>query len=141
NREYDLAGNNLGWESAEGGYYGRHWDTYDLLRDEIGLDLPNDDRRLFEIISDCVGDAVWCERNPYSLREDERLVYSWEQFCDFIKYECRYFFLDGKREVAREDYEELLVPSKLLGLIGSTVENCDLIKTISKGRLEYRARK
>lgn len=134
-REYDLAANNLGWESAEGGYFGKHWDTYDLLRDEIGLDLPNDDGRLFEILSNYVGDDIWCERNPYSLREDEKLVYSWEHFCDFIKYEHRYFFL-----AAGHNDEEIVSPSELLGVIGSTVENCDLIKTITKGSLVYRAR-
>jgi len=40
-REYDRAVNALGWESAEGGYLGEHWDSYDLI-EQIGLDLPND---------------------------------------------------------------------------------------------------
>lgn len=139
-REYDSAADNLGWESAEGGYFGKHWDTYDLLRDEIELDLPNDDGRLIGIIESCVGDDVWCERNPYGLREDERLVYSWEQFCDFIKYERRYFFLHGGRGRRKGEYEEIIGPSELLQVIGKTVRNCGLIKAIKKGSLVYRAR-
>ncbi len=134
-REYDLAANNLGYESAEGGYYGKHWDTYDLLTDQIELELPNDDGTLFEIIRSCVGDEVWCERNPYSLRQDEKLIYSWEHFCEFIKYERRYFFLS-----AAKDDNEIFDPSELLPIIGSTVEDCGLIRTIAKGSLIYRAR-
>lgn len=38
--EYDKAANHLGYVSDEGGYQGRHWDTYDLLADIIGLDVP-----------------------------------------------------------------------------------------------------
>lgn len=113
-REYDDAADNLGWESAEGGYYGNHWDSYDLLMDQVGLELPNDDGKLFKIISNCLGDQIWCERNPYTLREDTRLVYSWEQFSNSIKYEHRYFFLEGKRKSAKHTDEELLPPSELL---------------------------
>ncbi len=134
-REYDLAASNLGYESAEGGYYGRRWDTYDLLTDQIELDLPNDDGRLFEIIRSCVGDEVWCGRNPYSLRDGEKLIYSWEYFSEFTKYERRYFFLSaGKND------DEIFDPSELLPIIGSTVEDCGLIRTIAQGSLIYRAR-
>ena len=42
-------------ESAEGGYLGSHWDSYDLM-EQIGLDLPNDDGRLLEILVECLGD-------------------------------------------------------------------------------------
>ena len=42
--------------------------------------------------------SLWCDRNPYSQREDERLVSSWERFSEFIKYKRRYFFLQQKEE-------------------------------------------
>ena len=41
-REYDIADSQLPHDSEDGGFWGRHWDTYDLLYDEIELDLPND---------------------------------------------------------------------------------------------------
>jgi len=82
--EYERAVEALGFESAEGGYQGAHWDSTDMI-EQIGLDLPNDDGRLLEILIDCFGDEPWCDRNPYAQREDERLVSSWERFCEFIK--------------------------------------------------------
>ena len=72
-REYERAVEALGFESAEGGYQGAHWDSADMI-EQIGLDLPNDDGRLLEILVDCFGDEPWCDRNPYAQREDERLV-------------------------------------------------------------------
>ena len=76
NREYQHAVEALGWDGAEGGYQGAHWDSYDLI-EQIGLDMPNDDGRLVEILVECLGDEPWCDRNPYAQRQDERLVSSW----------------------------------------------------------------
>jgi hypothetical protein len=120
-REYDKAVNALGWESAEGGYQGSHWDSHELLTDQLDLSLPNDDGRLLEILVECFGDNDWCERNPYSLREDELYISSWEQFCEYIKHERRYFFLQRKAGQTESDNDELLSPAKLLQFIGETV--------------------
>lgn len=140
NREYERAVDALGWESAEGGYLGAHWDSYDLI-EKIGLDLPNDDGRLLEILVECLGDEPWCDRNPYAEREDERLVSSWERFCEFIKYKRRYFFLQQKEEdhdlVAPHEY---LSPAGLLHFIGETVKTMGLVRKLSAGSLVYRAR-
>src|SRR5258708_6286875 len=40
NREYERAVEALGWESAEGGYQGSHWDSQELLTEVIGISLP-----------------------------------------------------------------------------------------------------
>lgn len=136
-REYERAVDALGWDGEEGGYQGSHWDSDELLLDEIGLDLPNDDGRLFDILVECLGDEVWCERNPYALREDERLVGSWEAFCTSIKHERRYFFLRTKKKKWSSEY---LTPSDLLRFISKTVKDHGLVTTVSKGSLVYRAR-
>lgn len=139
-REYDRAVEALGWDSQEGGYQGTHWDSHDLLAYQIGLDLPNDDDgRLLAILADCLGDEPWCERNPYSLREDERLFVSWERFCEFIKHGRRYFFLqqqEGELSVLRE----YLPASALLQFIGETADQHELVRTLPAGSLIYRAR-
>src|SRR6266851_3430220 len=98
NREYEHAVQALGWDGAEGGYQGVHWDSYD------------------------VGDEPWCDRNPYSQRQDEQLVSSWERFCEFIKYKRRYFFFQQKEEelVAPGEY---LAPAELLEFIGGTAKD------------------
>lgn len=137
NREYEHAVEALGWDGAEGGYQGVHWDSYDMI-EQIGLDLPNDDGRLMEILVECFGDEPWCDRNPYSQRQDERLVSSWERFCEFIKYKRRYFFFQQKEEeiLASGEY---LSASDLLEFIGET-RNLGLVKTLPAGTLIYRAR-
>jgi hypothetical protein len=138
NREYERAVEALGWDGAEGGYQGAHWDSYDMI-EEIGLGLPRDDGRLFEVLVKCFGDEPWCQRNPYAQREDERLISSWERFCEFIKHKRRYFFFQEKEEelVAPGEY---LSPAQLLAFIGGTVNDLDLVKTLPAGSLIYRAR-
>lgn len=134
-REYDRAVNALGWESREGGFQGSHWDSYDLLTDEIDIALPNDDGRLLDILVECLGDNDWCQRNPYGLREDERYIASWDEFANFIKYERRYFFLESQRTDG-----ELLSPPSLLEFISETVVDYGLLTTIPTGSTIYRAR-
>lgn len=134
-REYDRAVNALGWESREGGFQGSHWDSYDLLTDEIDIALPNDDGRLLDILVECLGDNDWCQRNPYGLREDERYIASWDEFANFIKYERRYFFLEAQRSDG-----ELLSPPSLLEFISETVVDYRLLTTIPTGSIVYRAR-
>ncbi len=135
-REYERAVDALGWDSAEGGYQGMHWNSAELL-ESVGLELPNDDGRLFEILAECLGDEVWCERDTYTLREDERLVGSWEDFCSSIKHERRYFFL---RKAKNRFGSEYLAPSDLLRFIGKTVNEYELVRKLPKGSLVYRAR-
>ena len=65
-REYDAAENCLPYESAEGGYQGTVWTTYELLIDQLELELPNDhDSRLLDAISDALGDRAWCDAHPF----------------------------------------------------------------------------
>lgn len=135
-REYERAVDALGWDSAEGGYQGLHWDSAELL-EAIGLELPNDDGQLFDILVECLGDEVWCERDPYALREDDRLVGSWEEFCSSIKHKRRYFFLQKKK---KRFYSEYLAPSDLLRFISTTVKEYRLVRKLPRGSLVYRAR-
>lgn len=75
---YGRAGDQLPYESREGGYQGWHIDSYDMIRDEIELDLPRDARdELFHAIVDGIGDDVWCEHDWLTLEPDESLRFSW----------------------------------------------------------------
>lgn len=135
-REYQRAVEVLSYESAEGGYQGAYWDSRDMV-ERIGLDLPNDDGTLFEILVDCLGDQPWCDRNPYSLSEDEFLTFSWQRFSEFIRYTRRYFFFHSSDEFEGEEY---LAPAALLKFIGETVQSLGLVKVLQEGALIYRAR-
>jgi hypothetical protein len=135
-REYDRAVNSLGWEGSEGGYLGRHFDSYDLLDNEIGLSLPNDDGRLIEILAECFGDEPWCKRDPYGMRQDQLFMFGWERFCELIKHERRFFFLE-KRTNKSTEYP---TPSEILKLVSNASLEYGLIKTMPPGTLLYRAR-
>jgi len=139
NREFEHAVEALGWEGQEGGYQGSYWDSHDLLAYEIGIELPNDDEEtLLNILADCLGDEPWCERNPYALREDERLFHSWEKFCQYIKHARRYFFLHSEQRQPLLD--ESLSPSALLDFIGATVEENQVVRILPQNSTIYRAR-
>src|ERR1700722_13911319 len=102
--------NSLGHDSGEGGYQGETYSTDELLRDEIGLDFPNDtDNRLFDAIVEGIDNGLWCQTDPYGMTPTEQLSYSWDSFCQTIKHERRYFFI-SKRRADRE----LLDPGEVL---------------------------
>ena len=95
-REYDMAEECLPYETAEGGYIGKTWTTYDLLLEEC---LPNDESdELLTALRDGLGDRVWCEKHPFSLTGAERLIFSWNAFCHLVKHHLRFFFLSEKRD-------------------------------------------
>jgi hypothetical protein len=137
NREYERAVEALGWDGAEGGYQGQHWDSNELI-EHIGLGLPKDDGRLQEVLVDCLGDEPWCEQDPYGPRPDEHLISSWEHFCRYIKHQRRYFFLERKRKSALGD--NYLTPSDMLGFIGQSIDRVYLVRKVPTGSLIYRAR-
>ena len=133
-REYDVAENKLPYESAEGGYIGETWTTQELL--ESQLELPNDeDGTLMEVLCDGLGDRAWCRKHPFSLTEDERLNFSWDEFCDLVKHRRHFFFLSEERED-----DELYSPLALLKELTAWCERHDLVKPFPAGSLVYRAR-
>lgn len=135
-REYDVAENKLPFESAEGGYIGQVWTTQELLDDLLCDDLPNDDDgELMDALCDGLGDRAWCRRHPFSLTDDEKLSFSWDEFCELIKHRCRYFFLNEER-----GDDELYSPFALLKALAGWCERFDLIKPLPVGRPLYRAR-
>lgn len=134
---YDYAVNHLPYESREGGYQGVYWDTYDLIQDELELEFPNDkDDRLFYALMDGLGQEVWCEASPFSLSPNQRLHFSWTEFCNLIKHERRFFFLSHH---IRSD-DELIDPASVLGTISSYAQKVDLLQTLPSGCRHFRAR-
>jgi hypothetical protein len=138
-REFGRAINNLGWDSQEGGYQGEYWDSDELLTEVIGLSFPNDDDRLLRLLSECLGDEPWCERDPYGLRRDQWLIGSWENFCKSIKHQRRYFFLRRRTKNSLATSERLS-PWELLRFISKTVGEYELIRELPEGSFVYRAR-
>ena len=90
---YGLAHDQLPYESREGGYQGAHWDTYELLYDQVELDLPRDSKDLLYELTFAIGDETWCDYNWLSLDYDDSLNYGWREFCEVIKHDRRFFFV------------------------------------------------
>ena len=136
-REYDTAENCLPYESAEGGYQGTVWTTYELLTDQLELELPNDDDdRLLDAISDALGDRAWCNAHPFSLADSDRLSMSWVEFCEIVKHRRRFFFMDDHRD----PYDELLGPGAIIEAIGLWCQRLDLVADMPPGTKVFRAR-
>ncbi len=135
-REYDAAENKLPHDSAEGGYIGQIWTTEQILAEHLGDELPNDDDgALMEALCDGLGDRAWCRKHPFSLTDDEKLNFSWDEFSELIKYRRRYFFLNEGR-----DDQEIYSPLALLNELAGWCECFSLVKPVSSDLPLYRAR-
>ena len=90
---WGFAVDQLPYESAEGGYQGTTWTTYELLREEIGLSLPRDRQdHLFHALLGKLTEETWCEYDWLTLDHDVALRTSWERFCETVKHKRRFFF-------------------------------------------------
>ncbi|WP_413012703.1 HEPN-associated N-terminal domain-containing protein [Noviherbaspirillum sp. 1P10PC] len=94
-RYYGRAVEQLGYCSAEGGYLGHHWDSWDMLN-KVGLELPRDHAGIDSLYSAIVGameGEPWCDFDVGALDLDDALWSSWESFCQTVKHERRFFFI------------------------------------------------
>jgi len=135
---YGRAADHLGYISREGGYVGTTYLTFEILYYEWGLDLPRDhDDVLRDALLQAVDtDEIWCERNPYGNERDQSLIFSWNSFCDVVKYRRRSFFHRIGEE--RDDFDDSLSPAELLQQIAEIVNR--LIATVPAGLRFARAR-
>src|SRR5689334_10301109 len=74
---YNRAVNEAPYETAEGGYQGITYDTFDVLDDIVG-DISRRDE-VIDAIRDSFDDDIWVERNMFSLNGVEKYVASWDR--------------------------------------------------------------
>ncbi|MBB3835276.1 hypothetical protein FHR55_003520 [Xanthomonas arboricola] len=134
-KHWDMADNNLGYCTAEGGYLGATtWITYELLREEVELELPRDHRdTLFSEMLHRLPDYTWCQIDPYRLATNVAMSMSWDKFCQTIKYERRFFFHD-----ADEDGDDSYAPISLLHHVAELADQARLIATLDVGNELWR---
>ena len=143
---YGFAVNQLPYESREGGYQGEHWDTIELLLDQVELYLPRDrDDRLLHQLTHRISDEIWCRYDWITLDYDEELEHSWKSFCRKIQHERRFFFdvpqgADEKHNVDSFFDREGFSPLELLNEIVKLAQEFDLIQLFSIGKTFFRAR-
>ena len=137
--EYDLALNQLGWVSSEGGWIGKYWDSFDLAFEEMELEFPQ--RNGKEILSYLFGDYYidqdWCERNAYGLNDREKARYNWEHFCQVVMHKRRYFFQDDS---GGDDDPDIDSPTETLSTIFEYAQQMGLFEVMPSGFCLYRAR-
>ena len=135
--EYKEAVECLPWESAEGGWQGTTYDTYDILTDEIGLESE-------ELIPDLIHflpETEWCDYHPYRLASDKELMFNWNRFSDQVKHRVRYvFFRLTTRQKDSQTFENAEEPYEVLFRIGGLVKEFGLYKIIAQGTSLFRAR-
>ena len=135
--EYDDALEWFFFDHEEGGFIGKTWDTWELLTEEIELDLPNDyDGKIFQEIIDQLPQRTWCQADPYDVPGQEKVRYDWAWFTEVLTHRRRFFF---------EDYESgphsaNLSPGELLERIFQYTENYELFRTLPAGTRLLRAR-
>lgn len=134
-RYYGRAVEQLGYCSAEGGYLGRHWDSWDML-DKVGLALPRDHSGdLNSAIASSMADESWCDFDAGALDLDRALWTSWESFCQTVKHKRRFFF-----HATGTDNQDSFTPESLLCNIASASEELGLVVELPMGLGLWRAR-
>jgi hypothetical protein len=134
-----MAGNQLPYETREGGFQGRHEDTYDCLYDSIGLEITSEREDLLrQDLVDEIGDETWCDYDWLSLELDQSLLFSWEQFCSTTKGHRRFFFHSvGETEESHPDERSAF---QFLHELAQLIESHGLIRELPTGTSYYRAR-
>ncbi len=133
------------WDSAEGGYHGASVYTgYELVMYEIEELYETDNMELLEDIASSLDDSSWCQRDPYGLRDEEALIYSWEHFSNLVKHKVRYNFSRFDDEEQRKYDPDRTPVSKVLDRIADEIlglaECYELIVSLKKDCMIFRAR-
>jgi len=144
--EWSDAVNELPYESAEGGYQGRAYDTWEFFDEVVGF--PTENARLQEDIAHAFRDRLWCQRNYFSLSDQDALLIGWDEFCDEVKHNRRYFFFspplaplaEPEGEPDPSNIRETPTATEILSVIADLVQELDLVKTIPPGQKFARAR-
>lgn len=131
---YNRAVNEAPYESAEGGYQGVTYDTDEVMEDIVG-DISRRDEVL-AAIRESFDDDTWVERNMFSLNGVQKYTASWEQFCEAVKHQTRYFFNVDPEE---ESHDTIPVPH-MLDTLRDMVQESGMIRTLPADRLIYRVR-
>lgn len=118
----------LPYETREGGWQvSSVYNTWELLNN-LGIDVQDD--LILEDISYSIHNEEWCERDPYSLRTDQTLMYGWNDFSEFVINTSRYVFLKAKNNNYDEDQHDEMNPVDILDALGSIVQKLNLVKEL-----------
>jgi hypothetical protein len=125
----------IAWDQEDQEYVGTTYQTYELVRWEIPTPSQRED--VLDEITDSLGDNEWCDKTPYALTGADRILSSWEGFCNTVKHETRYFF--GSRQ-ANDELDEKIPVAQMLDELRDIIDGAGLIGVIPPGRQFFRIR-
>jgi len=130
----------VGWE---GGWVGAEVIGSDeLIRYRVGLE--NCSEGLLQDIIDPIWDREWCQRNPYGLRTEEALTFSWFDFVEQVKHHTRYIFFRLDNEEQHFYDIDKIPASRMLDRISWVISELnseiDIIKVLNLGSEIFRVR-
>ena len=140
----DPAGS-MAWEGREGGYQGASVYTgYELVTDQIEELFEMDNTEVLIDIACSLGDSTWCQVDPYGLRREEALTFSWEDFSNQVKHKSRYIFFRIDDEKRREYDIDMIPVSKMLDRMSDELlmvnEDIGIMKNLETNTKIFRAR-
>lgn len=132
---FDDAGNNMSFESAEGGYHGAPtFEFEELLEQAIGYDEIDENLRA-DILAAFDPLKVWCEEDPYGDRQDRALTYSWKDFKQKVKAQG---YVPGQvSQIAIGSADPVF---QILSDLGQMVNDLKLFREIPRGSIFFRCR-
>lgn len=133
NAEYENPLEQVGWDSEERAYHLPTTETADILSEEGAVD----DYRVALALS-LAFDHDWVPKNPYSSRPEQRLLWGWDRFAEFVKHERRYTFM--LPSVRNDHDDETTSPEDMLPEVERTVTENGLTTIVPAGTTLYRAR-
>lgn len=105
------------------------------------IDFPTDNGELQHEIRQSIENRGFCRINYYGVHPHEALMYSWDDFCQFVKHHARYLFLKYKLPKDAWEEDEHLIPSnKILGELSTIIMKTGLVRKIPAGTKYIRVR-
>lgn len=134
--EYGDPTEELPYDSGEGGFQGEVVDIYDLLRDHE----VTSNEELFDEVVGAGHQEYWCQRDYFSLRPDQEIAASWENFCEIVKHQTRYLFTLPENDGPDPPDERRIPPSMMLDALGGWMRAAGLVATVRASAGLFRAR-
>jgi hypothetical protein len=120
----------------DGEYFGPQITTSDIL-DEEAVSIENDDLR-YDIIS-AIGHDLWCPKEGLGETPHEALSFGWQAFCELVKHECRYVFLNYTDDSHYISASEI-PPHQFLDELGKVINHHNIYTNLVKGKKVFRIR-
>ena len=129
--------NELGWETAEGGYQGQTIDLMEVLGEE---GAPIETVAFQDALVAAARSVEWCKRDYAAPHLNEALSYDWQLFADRVMHENRYFFLLDEENPLHVEPGQARSALELLERICELAEQAGLLGSLSADTMLWRVR-